>query len=88
MFIKLDDEWTIEECGSHYVLRQYTGKTFTDKQGNVIKKYDYEKFPPTLEGCVKKYIHNVMSQQDVSLSLMQYVTQFKDTYERIRKEQI
>lgn len=83
MKIILDKEWFIEDDGKGYTLIKFSGKTRTDKKGNVTQEYDYQSYPPTIIACVEKYIRMSIVDSYKEIELKDYLQKFDDKYDEM-----
>lgn len=85
--IKLDEEWSINDHGSHYELLKYTGKTqeIKEKNGNVRVNqiYDHQSYPPTLMRGIQAYVRRKVADSEEVVSLTQYVDKIEALYLKI-----
>ena len=88
--IKLDEEWHINDHGSHYELIKFTGKTqeIKEKSGNVRVNqiYDHQSYPPTLMRGVQSYVRRKVADSEEEMSLTQYVDKIEALYLKILAE--
>ena len=88
--IKLDEEWSINDYGSHYELVKYTGKTQELKEKNgkirVNQIYDHQSYPPTLDAAIRGYIRRKGAELEDEVSLLGYVERFEKASQAIRED--
>ena len=81
MKIRLDNEWFIEEDGSGYTLRKWTGKMRTHaKTGEQSPVYEFENYPPSIDSCLRHYVRNKVVEQNEELTLKEYVEAIETLY--------
>ena len=85
--IKLDEEWSINDHGSHYELVKFTGKTqeIKEKSGKfrINQIYDHQSYPPTLMRGIQAYVRRKVADSEEEMSLTQYVDKIEALYLKI-----
>ena len=88
--IKLDEEWSINDYGSHYELVKFTGKTqeIKEKSGKVRVNqiYDHQSYPPSLEAAIRSYIRRKGAEIEDEVTLNIYVDRFEKANQLIRED--
>jgi hypothetical protein len=81
--IQLDEEYSIEDTGMGYRLTKYTGKTQRGPKDTIIKVYDYDKYPASLDRAIELYARLKTIESAEVMTFQEYVKSINTILETI-----